>query len=103
LDVARRVLTRFTASAARQAEAIDAAAESNDRDAIGRAAHFLKGMAANVGATTVARLAGEIETKTLAGNPSDNLRIQLSAAIERAVAASTAWLNSPELQSTAAE
>jgi Amt family ammonium transporter len=103
LDVARRVLARFSASAARQGEAIEAAAESNDSDAVGRAAHFLKGMAANVGATTVARLAGEIEAETLAGNPIDNTRNQLSVAIERAVTASTAWLDSPELQSTTAE
>ncbi|MET0310742.1 MAG: ATP-binding protein [Burkholderiaceae bacterium] len=68
----RELLCAATAACLRQSEGIlsrlEAALSAGDAKAAAAAAHALKGSTATVGATTVARLAREIEESTVAGD-----------------------------------
>jgi two-component system, sensor histidine kinase and response regulator len=61
-ETSRRELTAlFLEDAPARVAELEAAAREGDRDALRRAAHQLKGTAATVGATDVARSAAELE------------------------------------------
>jgi two-component system, sensor histidine kinase and response regulator len=69
--VSRRELTAlFLEDAPARVAELEAAARQGDRDALRRAAHQLKGTAATVGATDVARSAAELE-RAADGSPLD--------------------------------
>jgi signal transduction histidine kinase/CheY-like chemotaxis protein len=61
LTLYRRLLQKFHASQSHFDEAFALAQESSDASAATRCAHTLKGNAANIGAKSVARAAGELE------------------------------------------
>jgi two-component system sensor histidine kinase/response regulator len=61
ISLYRRLLQKFLATQSHFAEAFSIACESSDASAATRCAHTLKGNAANIGAKSVAILAGELE------------------------------------------
>jgi CheY-like chemotaxis protein/HPt (histidine-containing phosphotransfer) domain-containing protein len=89
--VAGRVLEKFAAGAPRQVEQLRGAVQAGDEEQIGRTAHFLKGMAANIGAARVADLAGRIEERALHRQPVHELVEPLASAVEQACGASREW------------
>jgi Amt family ammonium transporter len=95
VEVACRVLVKFNQGAPRQIDRMQEAIRTADNEQLARSAHFLKGMAANVGAGAVAAFAGEIEAAALSGDPSAQDLTRLAAAVELAVAASSRWLGNP--------
>jgi two-component system sensor histidine kinase/response regulator len=66
----RELTALFLEDAPARVAELEAAARQGDRDALRRAAHQLKGTAATVGATDVARSAAELE-RAAAGSPLD--------------------------------
>jgi PAS domain S-box-containing protein len=67
-DFLKGLLKRCESAWAKDISALTDAIRSNDPAAVSRAAHALKGSAANLSATTVQKLAGEIESLARAGD-----------------------------------
>ncbi|KPF72615.1 hypothetical protein IP69_01605 [Bosea sp. AAP35] len=61
LETARRIAELYTVKSVEEAQALSAATQAGDRDRIAKCAHALKSMSANLGASRVAALAGEME------------------------------------------
>ena len=60
-DLVREVLTAFLADAPRRLAAVDDGISQEDRAAVHRAAHALKGAASTIGATTLKQLCRDVE------------------------------------------
>jgi CheY-like chemotaxis protein len=76
-ELVAQIVDLFLAQAATHIETIERAIAANDTDALTRTAHTLKGSAATVGATAVARAAAELERGDL------DAADRLAAAVER--------------------
>ncbi|MDE2579342.1 MAG: response regulator [Hyphomicrobiales bacterium] len=84
----RRVVALYAAQAPQTVAEIDRAAAAGDTEALRRAAHALKSMSLNIGATTVARSALAIEQAAAAGSIEKTpLAAQLQTALEKLAAA----------------
>jgi CheY-like chemotaxis protein len=66
-DFLKSLLKRCEAAWAKDISALTAALQSRDKEAVSRTAHALKGSAANLSATTVQKLASEIEALARVG------------------------------------
>ncbi|HSV78816.1 MAG TPA: response regulator, partial [Ramlibacter sp.] len=71
LTMTREVIALFLADAPARLQAIAAAVAARDAEALGAAAHALKGSAGNVGATALHLAAGELEALAKEGWPQD--------------------------------
>src|SRR5690606_36547031 len=91
--VAIRVLQKFHAAVPTHVETIASAVARSEAEALNRAAHLLRGMAANVGATKVAQVAEAIEASSLSEETvtSETLE-ELRSAANDALKAATEWL-----------
>jgi HPt (histidine-containing phosphotransfer) domain-containing protein len=78
------LVSLFRTSAGLHLSSLDGGVTDRDRDAIGRAAHALRGSSANLGATEVVARAGELEQR-LAGGDIDDTVVALAADLRRAV------------------
>jgi HPt (histidine-containing phosphotransfer) domain-containing protein len=77
LTMTREVIALFTADAPQRLKAIAAAIAAGDADALGQAAHALKGSAGNVGAIAIQQAAAELEALA-AGGPGPDAAARLS-------------------------
>jgi CheY-like chemotaxis protein len=90
--VVARVLDKFCVGAPRQLEQIAEAMQVGNAEQLSQAAHFLKGMAANIGAHAVAKLAGSFESSAPADQSARTAFEQLTTAVAQAQAAGRQWL-----------
>jgi two-component system sensor histidine kinase/response regulator len=67
-DIVTRLIDLFLGQAPSHVEAVETALASGDADSLARAAHALKGASANLGATKMTSLAGDIEVKGRSGD-----------------------------------
>ena len=87
-----RMVDAFLLAATERMSAARAGAQRGDHDAVRRAAHALKGSAAQLGALALAATSDETERAALAG---DARRVQDAVArLERDLAAVRPWLES---------
>ena len=88
------LIDAYLADSATQVDAVEAAAEADDADAIVRPAHTLKSSSATLGARRLSELARAVEmagrSGSLAGEPA-RAAASLRAEWERAVAALRSW------------
>ncbi|MBA2962814.1 MULTISPECIES: response regulator [Ramlibacter] len=71
LSMTRQVVELFVADAPERLAAVEAAVAAGDAQALGRAAHALKGAASNVGAVALSHAASALEADARAGLPPD--------------------------------
>ncbi|HEX3134567.1 MAG TPA: response regulator [Planctomycetota bacterium] len=77
----RKLLTQFATTQADAIAAITTAAKDNNRETAIRLAHTLKGVAGNLGATTVQSAAATLEAALTAGGPVDEALFATSTAL----------------------
>ncbi|MBF0094584.1 MAG: response regulator [Alphaproteobacteria bacterium] len=83
----RRLLDKFVDNQARAALDVRQALEAGDTALAVRIAHTLKGVAGNVGATNLHRLAGDLETALIGGRAEPEQVTTMEAELERVVSA----------------
>ncbi|MGZ3184319.1 MAG: response regulator [Telluria sp.] len=110
----RKLLERFHTTQRDAAGRIEQAMAANDAAAATREAHTLKGLAGNIGATAVARLAGQLEQMFAQGQSAgarpalDELAVELAATVQAIAVAmeaapAPAPTQAPALERTALE
>jgi len=91
------VITAFLRDAPTQLNAMRAAVLAGGEPRLEQTAHQLKGSAANLGATRVRALCGQLEALARTGaEPADELLDQLQAELDRAARALSDALSGPE-------
>jgi CheY-like chemotaxis protein len=97
------LLRKFAEPSAAGVREIRAALAAGDLETAARAAHSLKGAAANLGATAVAEVAAKAETAIANGNGVDDVLNSLASTFEAAVAAIRSALPSETVAAVGAD